>query len=174
MYIRKALQKGFTLIELVTVIVLLGVLTAIALPKFIDLTDDAQIAISKALRGNLQSALKMVQLKAELQNKPDSLVINGNTVHLTTVGWPYSQSADAQGCIELWNSLLESPPAIVAWSSNLTTQNWSARYLWTVCFYHNHHGETYNVASTPYFQYYPIGNGDGSVQPGGFLSFNMD
>ena len=49
-------QKGFTLIELVVVIVILGILAATALPKFIDLTSDAEKATLKGLAGGLASA----------------------------------------------------------------------------------------------------------------------
>ncbi len=52
----KKTQSGFTLIELVMVIVILGVLSAVALPKFVDLRSDAYAATAQGVAGALNSA----------------------------------------------------------------------------------------------------------------------
>ncbi len=60
----KASQKGFTLIELVVVIVILGILAVTAAPKFIDLTSDAKASTIEAVKGALNSAADMAHAKA--------------------------------------------------------------------------------------------------------------
>jgi len=52
----KQVQRGFTLIELVMVIVILGVLAAVAIPKFADLSVDARNAAAQGVAGSLASA----------------------------------------------------------------------------------------------------------------------
>uniref|UniRef100_UPI0040481527 type II secretion system protein n=2 Tax=Shewanella sp. TaxID=50422 RepID=UPI0040481527 len=83
-------QRGFTLIELVVVIIILGILAVVAAPKFINLKSDALIANLNGLQGALKSANTLVYSKAILAGleklEPGSVTLNGNAVS-TTVGY---------------------------------------------------------------------------------------
>ncbi len=57
-------QNGFTLIELVVVIVILGILAAVAAPKFIDLTSDARISTLKGVEGSIKSGNSLLFSKS--------------------------------------------------------------------------------------------------------------
>lgn len=61
-------NKGFTLIELVVVIVLLGILSVTAAPKYLNLTSDAYRASLDAMAGAVNSANEMVYAKAIINN----------------------------------------------------------------------------------------------------------
>ncbi len=59
-------HHGFTLIELVVVIVILGILAAIAAPKFMDLQRDARIAYLRGVEGSIKSANQLLHAYAVL------------------------------------------------------------------------------------------------------------
>ena len=83
-------QKGFTLIELVVVIVILGILAVTAAPKFIDLTSDAKGSVIEAVKGSLNSAADMAHAKALIAGETastGSVSVAGESITLI-YGWP--------------------------------------------------------------------------------------
>ncbi|MEW6997615.1 type II secretion system protein [Colwelliaceae bacterium BS250] len=83
-------NKGFTLIELVIVIVILGILAATAAPKFIDLTGDARESVMSGLEGSIQSAVEISHAKAliEGQTGPTGAIQIGADFYAMENGWP--------------------------------------------------------------------------------------
>jgi MSHA pilin protein MshA len=63
----KVQQRGFTLIELVVVIVILGILAAFAVPRFMGMEGEARASTVKSLGGSLRSAAAMARAKCQAQ-----------------------------------------------------------------------------------------------------------
>jgi len=96
----RSTQRGFTLIELVVVIIILGILAAFAVPKFMGLEGQARIAAVKSIGGSMEAADTMAHGIWEATSAPVSpMTIEGQSIKFintypdnTTIGLLLDQS----------------------------------------------------------------------------------
>ena len=108
---KKNLACGFTLVELVVIIVLLGILAAAVIPRFVNLREEAEQATFESVRGAFQAGVSLAHAKAMTKNQTTSsswlkgffgffggtsahaggaytIYMNGVPVDMTQEGWP--------------------------------------------------------------------------------------
>ena len=101
-------QSGFTLIELVIVIIILGILAVTAAPKFLNLQDDARLAAANGVKASLQSSSQLVYSKAAIQGIESSsgaVSVAGTTVD-TSFGYPVNADAGKTVALDGWSGAM--------------------------------------------------------------------
>lgn len=150
-------QSGFTLIELVIVVVILGFLAVTAIPKFIDLTDQAKQANIEGMAGGFATAVSLGRAQWEAQGRSTNgsgqnvVTYDGTDLLLTTEntgsgirpGYVVSSVAGANSgaglgtgftvanCIDIWKSILQQPPKLTS-DINILNNNSSMQYFVTL------------------------------------------
>jgi MSHA pilin protein MshB len=148
--IKPKTQQGFTLIELVIVVVILGFLAVTAIPKFLDLTDQAKQANIEGMAGGFATGVSLTRAQWEAEGRPVSNSVNrvnyeGTNWVLTTpagddsirAGYPTgTNTGNSTGenmsnarCLELWSGLYQQPPKITSTVADLNNSALSFDYL---------------------------------------------
>lgn len=120
-------EKGFTLIELIIVIVILGVLAVVAAPRFVDFTDDAHRATVSGTAAAFEQGVKQVHyawlIRGNKQAVQDFIPISDSAVGGDLSVNEYGYPADTRGtsltlssdndCLDVWRAVLATQDASV-------------------------------------------------------------
>jgi prepilin-type N-terminal cleavage/methylation domain-containing protein len=158
------MQRGFTLIELIIVIVILGVLAASAAPRFLNFQDDANAGVVQGVGSAFKTAVDLVHFKWQIEGGSgpiDNLEVYGAgqaTLDINANGWPAQfwppfeanpQLNNTNDCISVWETLLaDDAPTVstgsgtdfqVAYSANTCTFSLVAQPAYSI-FYDSNDG----------------------------------
>lgn len=101
-------HSGFTLIELVVVIVILGILAATAAPKFLNLSSDANKAVLEAMGGAILSSAQMVHAKSLVKGLQDQdkteIDLDNDGVNDVEIAYGYPSASRGNGISKLMGS----------------------------------------------------------------------
>ncbi|MHC4269229.1 MAG: prepilin-type N-terminal cleavage/methylation domain-containing protein [Planctomycetota bacterium] len=78
----KSEEKGFTLIELIIVIVILGIISSVAVPKFIGLSDDAKLSSARGAGGSISASITYLHTQWLVYGTPYAVDDVLNSVHI--------------------------------------------------------------------------------------------
>ncbi len=124
-------QSGFTLVELVIVVAIIGLLGAVAVPKFIDVTKKAETASVKAVLGSVRSALSAKVAKG---------LANGEDI----TAWKFDGSAALNPITDL---LTDYPENFIGLKTINTSSDETGKW-WDRSFRSNDHWMMYKLKST--------------------------
>jgi len=136
-------QAGFTIIELVVVIILLGIMAATALPRFMNVTDEAHAAVVDGVRGGLASGVAMFhgQWIAEGQKGPGTTITEFGSLRPNPDGYPYGTTdrsggtktvTDSTDCVAIFSNILQAGAptiAVVADAASVTANTSTDEFL---------------------------------------------